>query len=817
MDRRLQRLAWRLKDGWTKYLPPYFVLDFPAAWQTIVQDLVDDRRRIPYRLLNDAIQASLPVVHTNTLFYREGVNTQWILAEEKFDVEKVLAIATAWLRYGIFSSGSTHELAVERAVARMRATPPTWRPFDTALSPGRKWQSPFELVPPLVAREVSQTPLTTVLGTSTRFAPTLYPTNSNVAELMSLDRFNESPQSAVSWVLRLRLETNVSDLPAELILDVSTREWLLNLWNNDKPALRMNRYQIFLRTRRALWEDARPSIAFAALDAKLQSSREDHRTRVWAWDDHIPNADWAAPGNRLLEILNAANVRVSFPTAEQATKLADLKDSPFDARVMWRAECGRKHGTKTGTFPPDKYQMFREITDLAARKLPILEPVEPLTHYTFARSKKPTISATSAFRQTVDSLGTIAVLQSETGDLLKHFMANLREEIGDAADGLAIRQIEIAAYGRLIAHGETRADDVAQRLLQMGIEQPLGAIIELRNYRQDDRYDEKADPKNALRAGFAQAGMVTQFITPANTLSDERASWKHRVKSATLDLLRSMGYLSPVGLQPVANFFTVMGLYTVAGKLPVLTRQHTGQQLEVLFPGLTRWVGYREACLAMARLSTPSARADQDYQVWLVAQLQELTADTLLIVDGQSVRRYWKWLQNEHFGMPRSDGEPDLWIGDPSARLSDRIRSQLAIARLRPGGEAPSWYAEVEGEDTPLVKCGHTSGVFRAESDARWYSLAGRPYSHKEKVHTSREENRRGDAWSPQLVEINAVDFRSDGRLEPAQIVEVVHRLRGANPHWEDQTRLPMLLHLAKQLEEYQGLEVRKPSLAARM
>lgn len=99
---------------------------------------------------------------------------------------------------------------------------------------------------------------------------------------------------------------------------------------------------------------------------------------------------------------------------------------------------------------------------------------------------------------------------------------------------------EIGSLGDMMPDGSFSSHcqriDIVKRSIAKS-DEITGAIVILADTRNNP-----GDPKQALRAGFADTNRITQFITPDKQSEKEQEPSKHRIHGAVMDLLRQFGY-----------------------------------------------------------------------------------------------------------------------------------------------------------------------------------------------------------------------------------------------------------------------------------
>ncbi|GAB3724551.1 pPIWI_RE module domain-containing protein [Nocardiopsis nanhaiensis] len=331
-------------------------------------------------------------------------------------------------------------------------------------------------------------------------------------------------------------------------------------------------------------------------------------------------------------------------------------------------------------------------------------------------------------------------------------LGELGAPLGGEHESLSRKKMEEAIAAR-------RAEATAKMQEVLGstndVEVPFLSFVELEGPFRPSTFKgfrPRNDPKGALRLGFADAGLVSQFFRPLDreVKEDKRdQDAAYRAKAAWADGLRQLGIVLtprhtlapevPEDLAQVAFWivkrsvdsksnhrqFTPVAVYTRGDSL-VLGRT----------PELTEWIPYPELLKKLTgRVSTTTtARAQTETTATFVKNtLYALRGtDTLVITHAQNARYRWPWLLNPGLLEDR------IVLGDgPVQRMRARWK-RLRVARVATNdrNETPDWWAVPEEEDKPA---GMAKGVWLPEdldpSGRVFYASAQRPDSMQ--AHTA--------------------------------------------------------------------------------
>jgi hypothetical protein len=269
------------------------------------------------------------------------------------------------------------------------------------------------------------------------------------------------------------------------------------------------------------------------------------------------------------------------------------------------------------------------------------------------------------------------------------------------------------------------AIEARRRAVQQGLdglgEDSQVILVELKG--KDDFKPSWTDPKFAIRLGCADAGRVSQFITPEKTAADagtdagipdedneDESDLEHRAAAAWGDALRQAGMsLVPrhtVGPDAIPDELNQLAFWIVRRNsdgptwnsqfTPIAVLLRPGQDVIMgRMPGMQGWIPYPDL---LKKLTGKVRGGDLKYADQQKAEnarfirqvLYALRGEpTLVLTHAQNERSSWDWLKNTHLAadkIQRGDG--------PVQGLSLQGR-QLRLIRVRDGhrGETPQWWA----------------------------------------------------------------------------------------------------------------------------
>lgn len=343
------------------------------------------------------------------------------------------------------------------------------------------------------------------------------------------------------------------------------------------------------------------------------------------------------------------------------------------------------------------------------------------------------------------------------------------------------------------------------------------------------------DPKGAIRAGAAQARIVSQFAKPydpqdAPEEREEKA--RHRIESAWSDGLRQLGATFvprageggaiPANLTQIAFWMVrrnVAGKSSFSQFTPIALLSRGKGQIMGCSPDTQGWVSYRDLlCDLTGQVDSPRNEQDQTAAVasFVRTTLQPYKfTDTLVLLHAQNSRNRWPWLGNAGLLQDR------IKLGHgPDQRLAV-LGKRMRVIRVASSdrGEVPQWWAPVEGKDA-----GFTEGLWRAGDDASgrvFYSTGRKPSTAQTHKGVAKLTSRTvemdkfaedgtpktrdlhvpsAEARTPQLVQFTLAGLLPDD--DPAAWARFLHEQRDGDDYREH-LKLPVLLHLASKANEY--------------
>ncbi|WP_341302156.1 DUF3962 domain-containing protein [Lysinibacillus sp. FSL H8-0500] len=336
-------------------------------------------------------------------------------------------------------------------------------------------------------------------------------------------------------------------------------------------------------------------------------------------------------------------------------------------------------------------------------------------------------------------------------------------------------------------------------------------------------YKEKEDPKKAIRAGLATTGRLSQFIDSMNPKSPE-----YRVKVAIHDLLRQLGYIDPFE----TNKFETVNYDTTISALHIVNFKRTpygntkravvyivrkANQGPVLVECPALWNGqkyYWEASLAFQEIATVEGFkkfnperviGDIKNKIYELSYKKDQPHLLLLFSDGVT-RKEWPFITDKNLSSINKEELytlKSIWFekGKENEGLTFTDENQLRLVRVRVNDEVPDYL-------TPKKENGEyqsKKGLFSLNEV--FYSLGEKPldahyantlYSNNSKLLM---QNANKPLKFSNIVELYPIHLNKEDN--PEEWISLTHNYRVFAHQYKGTLKAPLLLHMAKQLEEY--------------
>lgn len=848
----LRTLAFRLDPEVTELPFSYQALAFPAGWSAIVGDLeaaVKGQRPTQYGLQTKALKqlalGLFPQLISVEDYPRGGV--PWLYSKTRIEAEHLQLIFSTWVsaQYRNVNLQLPAELS-----KRLYDEPLSWSEETRDLSgvttnqwgtAGLSFKKSFDLIPELLADALSHRGVVFDYHSQPlefRRAPSA----GNGVELISWSPLLHK-NCAYSIYFKFTLQTVPFQPYPVIYCDMGIRRWV----SACDARLGRGDHSVYLLTPLAGVEADYHTQRFQMTSVRRKrlknDSEEGNEQPAWqtVWDELLP------------ELFEAIYPPRRLPSAEDLTRepLALLGRRDVSAAIVVNNTMpAYQHSVRHGLTPVNRSYLAEQ---LAARLGPL-----GFIHVDAPRrvSGKAVISTRNVFfappNQTAQearrhAAGVRREVSKATGNAVRFEMwyqstTVLEALVSAICQTFALKNpgrefrrnkyhlwktpelnVELQAYplGELANELQDvkrdsrralwrRAEEVVGRVKSEGAptsktgEVPVAAFVELADA---DNFKD-GDPKNALRAGFAEAGRVTQFITP---LEEELT---HRAKMSLLDLLRQLGVQSGLPLPsdkvfPRPMSYAAVWLYKPYEKsrryLPMmLWMTADGSDVRATANGIGEFLPYAEFLKRLALRGTTRyinhserARVPVLIRQWLDEVGSE--SDLLLLTHSQSTRGVWTWLQD---GLITTDC---LVFGDGGqvAPITDWPGLRVVRVRDSNGSETPESYAQKERAEGQSHEdsISFTQGLFEV-SDRVFYSVTGKP---KQRMNLSRKasklRNPELQAWNPRIIELTVACQQEQD--DAWRLAMLAHRLREAAVHYDDPMRLPLPLHLLIAAKQY--------------
>lgn len=868
---KLRTLSFCLKED-VQLQKTFYTLNFPGRSELLqlqaeLSERPIDRVSIPISLLNKAIRALVPdIIYISRNAGRSNSNIDenyaWLYSETPVNPQALYLIIHAWVQTQ-FSRASDERR--RQILQHLQPQQLIWQQIEVNTA---KWtigengtanlgnEDQFILLPHILAAKFSKPDISLQFGSETlRFRRAPMPPGTKGAEIISW-----KPLEYNGWYWSVVITFTVQTLPFQnypvIHTDISVRRWASRAII-DLPVDKET--SIYLLTSVPWLEGLNNSESFQVAPiarrrlpaSQLQPNQPQYE---WTW------------GSNLTALLNRLNRYNPFPVPQ------DIINSPLstlnltgtpNAALVYRNAIKPAHDVEPGFGPADRRQLAEQIEGKLAsewkfveapkrfkygRKLPknCFQPDSQLKKTTSINQLQlqrcQSINKTVGNYLTVEiwyqSLSTRDTIVSEIRQFLGiselesfpytfaslGFTLNIQEyELGSLGDAL---QLDSNITNRI----EQRRQAISRRSqeLESRVEKASSVTVAFIELHGAEKFPNNADPKDALRQGFALTDRLTQFISTENT-----GNLSNRAINGFLDLLRQLGVQAqppkivikiPVKTQDnskkaLPEQINYVGVWLIKQnaptsadgsivRVPVMVHMasHT-TEIKAIAPGIGReWLPYREALLKIAKGEVQGyQRTEEAVARFIKPKLDDVLSlgDTLLLCHAQNIRSAWKYFSNTNITKDKFS-----FVREKLLEIED-FNPNLRIVRMRDsrGYETPEWYAPNENEQ------GFTEGIFTM-GERVFASTSNKPKQFKNlsknlsKVTTS-ETNRGNELkasphkyfWNPGLVELTVACIQPNE--DPGVWAAIAHELRRLALHYDDALKLPLPLHLAKLMEDY--------------
>lgn len=894
--------AYVLDPGAEPFIGLYRALAFPREWRQPILDLYqhgrrnpETRRQIPIRRLNAAIRAVAPDLVSVAEYATLDDSKPWLYTDREYPASVVGTLILSWLRtlqpavesfpqlreaYGKLDIKSLHWDLVSVDLAEQILT--NGGTSDPA-------QHLYRLLPDVLAAGIEQLPPYEYCGTEVTFRRAA---TEQGAELISWppSEYRPKPQQgrdARPWhfsaVIKITVQTVPFSPAPRIHLSTGIRRWVRG---------------------RLSTPTGRDVTTYLLSDGPWLAGTEQTPRFAAAkigWSGREGKLAWAGDGpSGILAQLRSRD----FPSPESLGSEAETwigGQAGVTAAVTHHTMMGY-HGAKPGLMPSERQRLtqwaaqalppqFRPVADLMkserkpkpARVLKEL-PSIPKPSADPAKNPDPATVAKIIERRAEIS-GDHARLRREllaravgadrvlTCHVLYQTDA-VRDELFNAAErNLGLRQysastgspgtrvwrapevevrihaVPLGALGApLGGDGEPtrgKGHDQAVEERRAGVREFLKALqdqsrvvfVELEGR---NAFRPRTDPKGAIRIGCADAGRVSQFITPerhaeaqaeseAADSGEKEGKLDHRAAATWADGLRQIGMRfvprHSLGDAAIPEGLNQLAFWIVRRNTGEASRNAQFSPIAVLIrpdqdsvmgraPGTAGWVPYPDLLKGLAgQVRGPELKAAGQQKAETARFIRQVLSDlrnepTVVLAYAQNIRRSWEWLNNNHVIADK------IQFGNGPVQALDLYGKQLRLIRVRDAehNETPQWWAP-DGDEFAGIATGLWREPDAGEDNRVFYATTGKASTAQDALRDDTKltphlnvksgrlvTNAARNASNPALLEI-AVAGCTTGD-DPEAWAMYVQQQRFADDYRDD-LKFPLILHLAELAHEY--------------
>jgi hypothetical protein len=859
-----------------------------------------DKWEVPIRSLNGAIRALAPDLVSVANNATRDDDQPWLYTSREYPASVVKPLITSWLQTRVMKRrgrgpqppADTYQRLAE-TIEMMELDELDWdlqsveltRQTLTEGSTANPDQYVYRLLPDVLAARIEARCERQPYEYCDREVRFRRVATKQGAELMSWEPSTHVPirkrKTLDPWHYSGTIKITVHTVPFSPIMRVHVavgiRRWVRGeVWPADGDDT-----TVYLFTEGPWLSGGTPSVRFAA--APLIVRRHGDEVK----------ADWAYSGPA--DIMSRLSIARSFPKpgdlAQDAEAWLDGRDG-VNAAVTHHSAMGY-HGVHTGIMAGERQRLMRWVAEAFA---PDFEPAAAMTRPRGMKlspkallQRHASVPKKDATQEQIDEAhARNAEIDNVNAGLRRQYLARAvggdhvlschllyqTAEVRDALIDAAVRSLALDEHHVPCPDGTWawRTPELEVRIHAQGLKEhggPLGGdnpprrgkemqeaigqrrravkafleekgedsqvvFVELEGKEKFKR--RTTDPKFAIRLGCADAGRVSQFITPNReedgdeAESEENASsLKHRADFAWADGLRQVGMsLVPQHtLRPgaIPDNLNQVAFWLVRRNIDSPTRNSQFTPIAILIrpgqdqimgrtPGLETWVPYPELLKQLAGQTRGPESQSAKMQAAETARFirQALSSlqrvPTVVLVYAQNARSRWEWLLN---GQLIAD---KIKLGDYPAQNLALSGKSLRLIRVRDGerDETPEWWAPDENGHA-----GYSKGLWApagvGDDNRVFYGTAEKGGTHKDALrddtkltpHINEKSGKQvtnagKNAWNPTLLEIIVAGCTPQDK--PAEWAMYVHQQRFPDDY-RDGLKLPLVLHLAELATEY--------------
>ncbi len=855
------------------FVAEFSALAFPPEWRTGLLDLYrhgrrnpDQVRSVPVRRFRQLLHALAPELIALTRDASPGDADPLLYCARPFSAPVLRALVAAWaadLPKGEDAAGPLRDTMLQLQASDLQWTRTPVDLVEQSVTAGGTAglaERLYALLPEFLARRIAAHGQYQFEGVQLRFvqAP---PNQRGAAELVSWPpRTFLPPRGKRGWHFSLYLRISLQTVPFEpqprIHIHSGVRRWESHRKVRVPPG---DRVSVYLAAD-APWIDGAPA---------PQEFRFGKGGLAWSRG----KIGWAVGGPE--DILRRLTFANEFPDPEVLVKDPGAwLDGPggITAAVVYGTAMEKTHGVGAGLMPRDRAPLHEWVAEALA---PEFVPVPDLVRSTMpARPARTPARTAGSAGPLADARGDGGAAASARRAQLAHVLADrnfnadvfcqtsaIRDAILQAATadlGLAgteipgeanirawrtseldiqLRLHDLGALGSgLLLDGEVPATRdqrdaaIAERRVTVARHMatlPPGSSLAFAEIDRPGKFaGPLADPKIAMRLGFADASVVSQFLHPPDDEADGAddtvphralAAWQDGLRQAGLASLpqHSLGGQIPGDLQYLAVWIVRKNRSGPTGHthfLPVavLMRPETPGALGIT-PRLSQWLPYGELLQAIGQHGTieeswarEAAQAAAERFIRQVLYMVR-SRPTLLLTNAQNIRSWWPSLTNSAVIRDQVGFAGSM---SPAALYGPGLRH--VRVRHAESFETPQWFAPNETTGRPGLAEGLWLPADAGPGNRVFGSTTAKPATAMHAaVSASKLVPRSGErprvdtgqqAWNPSLLEITVLACTNDDN--PEAFAALTHQLR-ISPDHSDALKLPVPLHLASLAAEY--------------
>jgi hypothetical protein len=700
---------------------------------------------------------------------------------------------------------------------------------------------PMKIIDSLIGKNIS------IQGKSAKL---LY---SNKNEIVTDTKVFEAEDDYYSFVIKLSVQTLPPDNKAYLNVDVSVRRWICRNENEEGTNYIGNNKNCYIRIR----DDRMQCI-------KTQYSSEK-KMNVWDDIDLRCFKECQAKGDipNFVEVLKNP---IKYNKGKQKDVLIPFQEGLRDIKT----------NVDNGITFEDRNYFFKFIKEIVREyyyiesnieAINISKPVSKSNNDFYESKESININSEYFTEQLKKAVGgeKVSIEIFATGELRETLIEYLKNYLGDAYNELAtlcdyteiFDELEILGPKKNIAGFESRIEEISEELENTN--KPTISFISIHDAKyysklklnQEGKAKSDVDPKNAIRAGFAKTGRLTQFITfeefekqEENIESANEKYKKRKEKSvengtkinkqnktdnvnkaltgAILDGFRQLGVLFDYEANKKMNDKTIYGVHvcnyktTLYGSIkpfPIIIKYDVSKSNIMAYCELVDKIEipYWRAILGISKLSLEKDTEEVSRSISsttinrrLDRIISKSDKNTVIIVEANgTVRKFLKGISNSKIQeVEKNEYNQIKKLLITDGKYLDLENENVSLIRIRCNEEVPSYLVDEKDDKTYL----NTSGLFKYAKV--YYSIDAKSLGEKRTYDKEESKALTGKRYSHRnMVEIYPMYISRDNKTHEKNekiAVGIVHLLRGTSIQFTSQmTVLPLPLHLASKMEEY--------------